>query len=77
MDKNIEIERHEIAKKVFASQCDTIEAIALEFLGLVTQARSLEPQGTLPKWNRIDSMSESVDFLITARRRIVDSLNKL
>jgi hypothetical protein len=75
MDKNIE-QRHQVSKKVFASQCDTIEAIALEFLALVVEARHAEPPGTDGKWSRIDDMSESVDFLITARRRIVDSLNK-
>ncbi len=75
MDKSIEFNRHDAAKKLFALQCDTIETIALEFLALVVEARHAEPPGTNGKWSRIDSMSESVDFLITARRRIVDSLN--
>ncbi len=68
--------RNANAKKIFDSQCDSYQAILLELQGLVSYMRQIENAGRIRNWQHLDTMVESLDLLMRARRYLGDSVAK-
>jgi hypothetical protein len=70
------VNRDALAEILYGAQWSSIEAIAMEMLIIAENSKKQQPVHPEVRLARVDDLAEAVSFMLTARKRLADSMKR-